>query len=68
MYRNSVGKLIDCRYMTKILLLWRKTPAQANKQHIFLWRTLENEPRHEKTWFCHMRTIKVHISLRIRAG
>ena len=26
------------------------------------------EPRHEKTCFCHMRTTKAQISLRIRAG
>ena len=26
-----------------------------------------NEPRHEKTCFCHMRTAKVQISLRICA-
>ena len=25
------------------------------------------EPRHEKTYLCHMRTTKAHISLRIRA-
>ena len=29
-------------------------------------RTL-NEPRHENTCFCHMRTTKAQISLRIRA-
>ena len=30
-------------------------------------RHRKNEPRHEKTCFCHMRTTKAQISLRIRA-
>ena len=39
--------------------------------HVFSLRTVENnllnEPRHEKTCLCHMRTTKAQISLRICA-
>ena len=31
------------------------------------FRSLHYEPRHEKTWFCHMQTTKAQITLHIHA-
>ena len=37
-----------------------------NKTIFNIYNTI-NEPRHEKTCYCHMRTTKAQISLHIRA-
>ena len=48
--------------------MWKANiPFSTISQLLHTDSSSTNEPRHEKTCFCHMRTTKAQISLRIRA-
>ena len=60
--RNSVVRLTDDRYMTEILLLWRKTPTQTKKQVLKVWNDCKNINACESLWiYC---TTVIFLSFR----
>ena len=65
-YAIAVGFLISIIPMLPIpIMMLRELTKQEGP--LLKVRSEANEPRHEKTCFCHMRTTKAQISLRIRA-
>ena len=61
------SKILDQCILRKFCTNRRKSLLTGKKKHSCYTSRCKFEPRHEKICFCHMRTTKAQISLRIGA-